>query len=81
MVQKVAGKFEFETGLRHSMTEKLSPLCQPCNKWVPYSNQGMIRQRNERDGHALYYLSPRYSGTPIPLLLPRLLGYGIFLLP
>ena len=24
-------------------------LCQPSSKWVPFSNQGRIRQRKERD--------------------------------
>ena len=47
IMQKVAVKREFETGLRHAMTGK---LCQPSSKWVSFSDKGKIRQRKERDG-------------------------------
>ena len=36
MVQKVAVKREFEAGLRHVTTGKLS--LSPSSKWVPFSN-------------------------------------------
>ena len=40
-------------------------LPQPSSKWVPFMNQGRIRQQRVRDG--LYYqLFPRYCGTLIP---------------
>ena len=41
-------------------------LCQPSSKWVPFSNKGRIRQRNERDGLRLSSAVPRYSGTLTP---------------
>ena len=37
MVQKVAVKREFETGLYHAMTRK---LCQPSSKSVPFFELG-----------------------------------------
>ena len=40
MVLKVAGRLDFETGLRHPTTGK---LCQLSSKWVPLSNKGSIR--------------------------------------
>ena len=50
MVQKVTVKRVFETGLRHAMNGK---LYQPSYKWIPFSNQGRIRQQKERDGFCL----------------------------
>ena len=38
--------WEVKLGPRHSMTGN---LCQPSNKWIPFSHQGRIRQRKERD--------------------------------
>ena len=56
MVQKVAVKHEFKAGLRHATTRK---LCQPSSKWVPFSNQGRIKQRWERDGLRLSSAVPK----------------------
>ena len=37
---------EFEAGLRHVTTGK---LYKPSREWVPFSNQGRLRQLKERD--------------------------------
>ena len=34
-------------------------LCQPNIKWVPFSNQGRLRQRKERDGLRLSSAVPK----------------------
>ena len=46
MVQKVALNREFKAGLHHATTGILvcDSLCQPSSKWVPFSNEGRIRQ-------------------------------------
>ena len=49
MVQKVAIKREFEAGLRHAATGKLS-LSLSLSMGTFFPNSGMIRQRKERDG-------------------------------
>ena len=36
--------------LGFAMRQLENSLCQPSSKWVPFSNQGRIRQRKERDG-------------------------------
>ena len=50
-------------------------LCQPSNIWIPFSNQGRIRQRRRCMGSALRLLCLKNNGTlnPLPLCL---LGYG-----
>ena len=35
---------EFKAGLCHCMTGKLSLVNSICSKWVPFTNQGRIRQ-------------------------------------
>ena len=49
MLQKVAVKREFEAGLRHATTGKLSLFNPAVNRYL-FSNLGRIRQRKERDG-------------------------------
>ena len=51
-------------------------LCQPSSKWVPFSNQGRIRQRKERDGLRLSSPVPKIQQVSNPHSPPRLLGYG-----
>ena len=73
MVQKVAVKCEVEAGLRHATTGK---LCQPSSEWVPFSNYGRLRQRQERDGLRLSSHVPKIQWDSYPPLALRLLGYG-----
>ena len=42
--------------------------CQRSSEWVPFSNEGRLRQRKKRDGLHLSAreLCPRYSGTLTP---------------
>ena len=68
-MQKVAGR-SLRSRPGFAIRRLKNYLCQPSSKRVPFSNQGRIRQRKERDG--LQY--PRYSGTLTPLPL-RLIGY------
>ena len=63
MAQKVAVSREFEAQLRHAATGK---LCQPSRKWVPFSNQGRIRQRKERDGLRLSSAVPKLQWDSNP---------------
>ena len=58
-MQKVAGGSRL--WLCHPTTE--NSRCQPSSKWISFSNQGRIRQRNERDGLRLLLLCARYTGT------------------
>ena len=41
---------EFKTGLRHPAAGKLS-----VSRWVPFSNKGRIRHRNDSDGLRLSF--------------------------
>ena len=66
MVQKVAVKRQLRLGFTTRRLE--NSFCQPSSKWVPFSNEGRIRQRKERDGLRVSLAVP-----PLPL---RLLGYG-----
>ena len=34
-------------------------LCQPSSKWVPFSNEGRLRQRKEKDGLRLSSAVPK----------------------
>ena len=63
MAQKVAESHEFEAQLRHAATGK---LCQPSKKWVPFSNQGRIRQQKERDGLRLSSAVPKLQCDSYP---------------
>ena len=65
MVQKVAARCEFEAGLRHATTGKLS-LCQPSSPWGPFSNEGRISQRKERDGLRLSSAVPKIQWDSNP---------------
>ena len=70
MVQKLPEGREFEAELRHPMTVKLS--LQPSSECVPFSNQGRVRQRRERDGLRFSSAIPKMqwdSNTPLPLRL------------
>ena len=53
-------------------------LCQPSSKWIPFSNQGRIRQRKERDGLRLSSTVPQIQWVCNPHCPPPLrpLGYG-----
>ena len=64
MVLKVARGCEFKAGLRHPMTSKT--LCLPSSKWAPFSNQGRIRQRNERDGRHFSFAVPKIQWNSNP---------------
>ena len=57
MVQKVALRREFEAGLRHATTGKLSLSTQ--QKCVPFSNERRIRQQKERDWLRLSLVVPK----------------------
>ena len=48
----------------HPRTE--TSLCQPSSKWVPFPNQGKIRQRKESGGLCFHKLCPRYSRSLTP---------------
>ena len=58
MALKVAVSREFEARLRHAATGKLSLLTQQ-KMGIPFSNQGRIRQRKERDGLRLSSAVPK----------------------
>ena len=47
---------KFKAGLCHMTTEK---LCQPSSKWVPFSNQGKVRQQKERNGLCFLFAVPK----------------------
>ena len=63
MAQEVTVSREFEAQLSHVVTGK---LCQPSRKWVPFSNQGRIRQRKERDGLCLSSAVPKIQWDSNP---------------
>ena len=69
IVQKVARR-SLRSRPGFAIRRLKNSLCQPSSKRVPFSNQGRIRQRKERDG--LQY--PPYSGTLTASPL-RLIGY------
>ena len=58
MVQKVAVKREVEADDWKTLS------VNPAVNGDPFSNQGRIRQREERNGPRLSSVCPRYSGTP-----------------
>ena len=41
-------------------------LCQPSSKWIPFLNQGRIRQPRREMGSTFHHLCPRYSRTLTP---------------
>ena len=55
-------------------------LCQPSSKWVPFSKQGMIRQRKERDGLCLSLAMPmiQWAFSPTVATAIRLSGTFTF---
>ena len=52
--------------LGFAMRRLKNSLCQPSSKWVPFSNQGRIRQRKERDGLCLSSAVPRIQWDSNP---------------
>ena len=63
-------KFICSRLFRHPTTGK-HPL-SPSSKWVPFLNQGRIRQQKERDGLRIFPAVPKISGTLIPIVAVRL---------
>ena len=51
--------------LGFSMQQLENSLCQPSSEWVPFSNEGRLRQQ-KRGGLCLSQLCQRYSGTLTP---------------
>ena len=55
-------------------------LCQPSSKWVPFSKQGKIRQRTERDGLRLYFAVPMIQWDSNPTAPTAIRLWEIFTL-
>ena len=79
-MQKVAVKQESNAGFHHARTGKLSLTTS--SKWVPFSNEGRIRQRKEMDELHLPSAVPKiqWDSNPTAPMAIRVLGKP-FMLP
>ena len=70
MVQKVAGRSGDHAQVSSFIQPLEHSLCQPSSKWLPFLNQGRIRQHKGTDGLCLSSAVPKIQWVSITSTAP-----------